>query len=262
LCDCLVPRRLFLKKKWCAYDEFTWSIVVGRDGKWADGKSALELRDAWQFLVDFLQESRFLASCAISLSFTIFCYLFLLNWLILIFFCQSGREFMLLFLVYMTYALCKVHGNSNNKLLTWLAGTRYVSYSYIKVQTIKLHCCNKYFTLYDCELLFTCAFVYSIHLIEIAIGIVIDWSSLQPKKLLIQKQLYDLLIISLLLFYTKQLIAFYYSPCNTEWHIRNIRTVNLPCYLLIIFRAFCMSSNIYKCIIICQWRSSQLFITK
>jgi hypothetical protein len=30
-------------------------------------------------------------------------------------------------------------------------------------------------------------FVYSIHLIEIAIGIVIDWSSLLLKKLLIQK---------------------------------------------------------------------------
>ena len=45
----------------------------------ADGKSPLELRDAWQFFVDFLQESRFLASCDILLSFTIFCYLFLLN---------------------------------------------------------------------------------------------------------------------------------------------------------------------------------------
>jgi hypothetical protein len=30
---CLVPRRLFVKKQWCAYDEFTWSIVVGRDGR-------------------------------------------------------------------------------------------------------------------------------------------------------------------------------------------------------------------------------------
>jgi hypothetical protein len=70
---------------------------------------------------------------------------------------------------------------------TRLAGTRFVSYNYIKVQTIKLHCCNKYFKLYGCELLFTWAFVYSIHLvIEIAIGIKIDWSSLQLKKLLIQ----------------------------------------------------------------------------
>jgi hypothetical protein len=38
---CLVPRRLFVKKQWCAYDEFSWSIVVGRDGEGADGKSAL-----------------------------------------------------------------------------------------------------------------------------------------------------------------------------------------------------------------------------
>jgi hypothetical protein len=145
---------------------------------------------------------------------------------------------------------------------TRLARTRFVSYNYIKVQSIKLHCCNKYFKLYGCERLFTWAFVYSIHLIEIAIGIVIYWSSLKLKKLLIQKQLYDFLIISLLLFYTKQLIASYYSPCNTEWHIRNIRTVNLPCNLLIIFRAFCMSSNIYKFIIICQWRSIRFFVRK
>jgi hypothetical protein len=50
---------------------------------------------------------RFLASCDISLSFTIFCYLFFCidNVNILL---SSGREFMLLFLVYMTYALFKV----------------------------------------------------------------------------------------------------------------------------------------------------------
>jgi hypothetical protein len=29
----------------------------GEMGEAADGKSALELRDAWQFLVDFLQQS-------------------------------------------------------------------------------------------------------------------------------------------------------------------------------------------------------------
>ena len=85
---------------------------------------------------------------------------------------SSGREFMLLFLVYMTYALFKVHGNSNINMSTTealknyrLAGTRFVSYNYIKAQTIKLHCCNKYFKLYGCELLFTWAFVYTIHLI-------------------------------------------------------------------------------------------------
>jgi hypothetical protein len=40
-----------------------------------------------------------------------------------------------------------------------------------------LHCCNKYFKLYGCELLFTWAFVYSIifkRKLEIAIGIVIE----------------------------------------------------------------------------------------
>jgi hypothetical protein len=42
---------------------------------------------------------------------------------------------------------------------------------WLKVQTIKLHSCNKYFKLYGCELLFTWAFVYSLHLIEIAIVI-------------------------------------------------------------------------------------------
>jgi hypothetical protein len=47
-------------------------------GEWADGKSALELQDAWQFLVDFLQESRFLASCAISLAVSMFSYFFVL----------------------------------------------------------------------------------------------------------------------------------------------------------------------------------------
>jgi hypothetical protein len=45
-----------------------------------------------------------------------------------------------------------------------------------------LHCCNKYFKLYGCELLFTWAFVYSIHFnnnrkLEIAIGIVIEPSA-------------------------------------------------------------------------------------
>jgi hypothetical protein len=86
---------------------------VGRDGEGADGKSALELRDAWQFLVDFLQESRFLASCAISFvvyDFLLLVFVELTNVNILL---SSGREFMLLFLVYMTYALFKVHGNSN-----------------------------------------------------------------------------------------------------------------------------------------------------
>jgi hypothetical protein len=78
----------------------------------------------------------------------------------------------------MTYALFKVHGNSNINMSSTtealknyrLAGTRFVSYNYIKVQTIKLHCCDKYFKLYGCELSFTWDFVYSIYLIEIAIG--------------------------------------------------------------------------------------------
>jgi hypothetical protein len=186
-------------------------------------------------------------------------YLFLLNWLMLIFFCHLGVNSCCYswYIWHMPYLksmeIPTLTCQQPKRWRTRLAGTRFVSYNYIKVQTIKLHCCNKYFKLYGCEFLFTWAFVYSIHLIEIAIGIVIDWSSLQLKKLLIQKLLYDFLIISLLLFYTKQLIAFYYSPCNTEWHIRNIRTVNLPCInLLIIFRAFCMSLNIYKFIIICQ----------
>jgi hypothetical protein len=221
---------------------------------------------SWSISCNFV---RFLASCDISLSFTIFCYLFLLNWLTLIFFCYLGVNSCCYswYIWHMRYLKSMeipiLTCQQPKRWRTRLAGTRFVSYNYIKVQTIKLHCCNKYFKLYGCELLFTWAFVYSIHLIEIALGIVIDWSSLQLKKLLIQKQLYDFLIISLLLFYTKQLIVFYYSPCNTEWHIRNIRrTVNLPCNLLIIFRAFCMSSNIYKFIIICQWRSIRLFVRK
>jgi hypothetical protein len=112
---CLVPRRLFVKKQWCAYDEFTWSIVVGRDGEGADGKSALEMRDAWQFLVDFLQ------LCTISSKLWYFVVVY--DFLLLVFvkltnvniLQLSGRKFMLLFLVYMTYALFKVHGNSNIK---------------------------------------------------------------------------------------------------------------------------------------------------
>ena len=66
---------------------------------------------SWSISCNF---GRFLANCDISLSFTIFCYLHvfveLTNVNILL---SSGREFMLLFLVYMTYALFKVHGNSN-----------------------------------------------------------------------------------------------------------------------------------------------------
>jgi hypothetical protein len=90
---------------------------VGRDGEGADWKSALELRDAWQFLVDFLQRSRFLASCAISLlyDFLLLVFVELTNVNILL---SSGREFMLLFLVYMTYALFKVHENSNINMST------------------------------------------------------------------------------------------------------------------------------------------------
>jgi hypothetical protein len=106
------------KKQWCAYDEFTWSIVVGRDGEGVDGKSALEMRDAWQFLVDFLQ------LCTISCKLWYFVVVY--DFFLLIFveltnvniLLSSGREFMLLFLVYMTYALFKVHGNSNINMST------------------------------------------------------------------------------------------------------------------------------------------------
>jgi hypothetical protein len=135
---------------------------------------------------------RFLASCDISFSFTIFCYLFLLNWLMLIFFrhlgvnscCYSWYIWHMPYLKSMEIPILTCQQPKCWR--TWLAGTRFVSFNYIKVQTIKLHCCSKYFKLYGCELLFTWAFVYSIHLIEIAIGIVIDWSSLLLKKLLIQ----------------------------------------------------------------------------
>jgi hypothetical protein len=184
---------------------------------------------SWSISCNF---GRFLASCDISL----------LNWLMLIFFCHLGVNSCCYswYIWHMPYlrsmGIPILTCQQPKRWRTRLAGTRSVSYNYIKVQTIKLHCCNKYFKLYAGELLFTWAFVYSIHLIEIAIGIVIDWSSIQLNKLLIQKQLYDFLIISLLPCYTKQLIASYYSPCNTEWHIRNTRTVNLPC----------MSLNIYK----------------
>ena len=81
----------------------------------------------------------------------VFCYLFLLNWLMLILFCHLGVN-SCCYSWYTVYDICRR-----------LAGTRFVSYNYIKVQTIKLHCCNKYFKLYGCELLFTWAFVYSIH---------------------------------------------------------------------------------------------------
>ena len=53
--------------------------VVGRDGDGADGKSALEMRDAWSSWSISCNFVRFLASCDISLSFMIFCYLVLLN---------------------------------------------------------------------------------------------------------------------------------------------------------------------------------------
>jgi hypothetical protein len=124
-------------------------------GEGADGKSALELRDDWQFLVDFLQESRFLASCDISLSFTMFCYLFLLNWLMLIFFCHLGVNSCCyswyiwhmpsLKSMEIPILTCQQPKRWRTRLS---AGTRLVSYNYIKVQTIKLYCCNKYFKLY------------------------------------------------------------------------------------------------------------------
>jgi hypothetical protein len=164
--SCLVPRRLFVKNNVLIWRVYTWSILVGRDGEGADGKSALELRDAWQFLVDFLQESRFLASCAISLSFTIFCYLFLLNWLMLIFFCHLGVNSCCYswYIWYMPYLKSMeipiLTCQQPKRWRTRLAGTRFVSYNYIKGQTIKLHCCNKYFKLYGCELLFTWAYAW------------------------------------------------------------------------------------------------------
>jgi hypothetical protein len=80
-------------------------------GEGADGKSALEMRDAWaawQFLVDFLQQSTI--SCklwyfVVVYDFLLLVFVGLTNVNILL---SSGREFMLLFLVYMTYALFKV----------------------------------------------------------------------------------------------------------------------------------------------------------
>jgi hypothetical protein len=113
-----------------------------------------------------------------------FCYLFLLNWLMLIFFCHLGvnsccYSWYIWHMPYLKSMEIPILTCQPKRWRTRLAGTRFVSYNHIKVQTIKLHCCNKYFKLYGCELLFTWAFVYSIHLIEIAIGIVIDWSSLQ-----------------------------------------------------------------------------------
>jgi hypothetical protein len=80
---------------------------VGRDGEGADGKSALEMRDAWQFLVDFLQLCTI--SCRLWYFVVVYDYLLLVfveltNVNILL---SSGREFMLLFLVYMTMPYLK-----------------------------------------------------------------------------------------------------------------------------------------------------------
>jgi hypothetical protein len=91
---------------------------VGRDGEGADGKSALEMRDAWQFSVDFLQ----LCTISSKLWYFVVVYDFLLPVFVKLtnvnIFQLSGRKFMLLFLVYMTYALFKVHGNSNINMST------------------------------------------------------------------------------------------------------------------------------------------------
>jgi hypothetical protein len=74
------------KKQWCAYDKFTWSIVVRRDGRrgWWE-ECTWNARRLAVSKYDFLQ-----VVICISLSFTIFCYLFLLYWPMLIFFCHLG----------------------------------------------------------------------------------------------------------------------------------------------------------------------------
>ena len=54
---CLVPRRLFVKNSDAHMTSLHEVLQWGEMGEAADGKSALELRDAWQFLVDFLQQS-------------------------------------------------------------------------------------------------------------------------------------------------------------------------------------------------------------
>jgi hypothetical protein len=90
--SCLVPRRTSLcKKTWWAYDEFTWSTVVGRDGRRGlMGKVHLKCETSGSSWSISCNKVRFLASCDNSLSFTIFCYLFLLYWPMLIFFCHLG----------------------------------------------------------------------------------------------------------------------------------------------------------------------------
>jgi hypothetical protein len=60
-------------------------------GEGADGKSALEMRKLWYFVVVY--------------DFLLLVFVVLTNVNILL---SSGREFMMLFLVYMTYALLKV----------------------------------------------------------------------------------------------------------------------------------------------------------
>ena len=87
-------------------------------GEGADGKSAHEMRNAWQFLVDFLQ------LCTIS--FKLWYFVVVYDFLLLVFFeltnvnilLSSRREFMLLFLLYMTYVSFKIHGNSNINMST------------------------------------------------------------------------------------------------------------------------------------------------
>jgi hypothetical protein len=81
-------------------------------GEGADGKSALEIQDAWQFLVDFLQQSTI--SCklwyiVVVYDFLLLVFVVLTNVNILL---SSGREFMLLFLVHVTYAIFKEHVNN------------------------------------------------------------------------------------------------------------------------------------------------------
>jgi hypothetical protein len=105
ICD-LLPRTqasLCKKKQRCAYDEFTWSILVARDGRrvWKEECTwnARRLAVLGRFLAtmyDFLQ---------------VFCYLFLLNWPMLIFFCHLGvNSCCYSWYIIMTYAIFKVLG--------------------------------------------------------------------------------------------------------------------------------------------------------
>jgi hypothetical protein len=115
-------------------------------GEGVNGKSALEMRDAWQLLVDFLQQS--MISCKLWYFVVVYDFL-LLVFLVLTnvnIFLSSRREFMLLFLVYKAHAImpylksCNINMSQPKRWrITRLAGTR-------RFASYKLHCCNKYFT--------------------------------------------------------------------------------------------------------------------